>query len=281
MPARLTTFPVVMASLLPWHSPTAVHLSMALVGLLVGVLVGLTGAGGGALLTPLLILVFGLPNLAAVGSDLVTSLAMKPVGGLVHLHHRTVRLDIAKWLSVGSVPGAVMGVAALDLAGHRAVSYVRPLIGVVLLATGAAMLLRRQFARRAAALAIARGEDPSASPSLRRLPTVALGLAGGVLVGMTSVGSGTLMLAGLTLLYPGLTAAELVGTDLVQAIPLVGAAALAHLVSGDVSFPVSGFLMLGAVPGVYVGARLSSRTNGRYLRPLVLLLIVASGIKLL
>src|SRR5579875_4059548 len=118
-------------------------------------------------------------------------------------------------------------------------------------------------------------------PELRPLPTVAVGLAGGVLVGMTSVGSGSLMLAGLTLLYPGLGTPELVGTDLVQAVPLVGTAALAHLLMGDVRLALTGALLAGALPGAFVGARLSSRSSGRLVRPALAVLLLATGLRLL
>jgi len=265
--------------------------AVALTGLVVGLLVGLTGAGGGALLTPLLVLVFGIPGLSAVGSDLVASLVMKPVGGAVHLHRRTVRLDIAGCLSVGSVPGAAAGAAALRVAGHHASAAVTPAIGVALVLTAAAMALRPRLARRHRQLAGTPTSIPHTTPAaptaapggpeLRPLPTVAVGLAGGVLVGMTSVGSGSLMLAGLTLLYPGLGTPELVGTDLVQAVPLVGTAALAHLLMGDVRLALTGALLAGALPGAFVGARLSSRSSGRLVRPALAVLLLATGLRLL
>lgn len=262
-------------------------------GLVVGILVGLTGAGGSSVLTPLLVLIFGLPAISAVGTDLVASLVMKPVGGLVHMHHRTVRMDIVRWLALGSVPGAVLGVILIDLAGSSANSILLPLMGAALLATGTAMLARprlRALAERRSAMAFAgRGralEDGAAeeiaprSGALRRVPTLGVGLFGGVLVGLTSVGSGSLMVVGLTMLYPGLSMAELIGTDLVQAVPMVGAAALGHLVTGDVHFGVAGALLVGAIPGTFLGARLSARTDGRLARGALVAVLLATGVKL-
>ncbi len=256
------------------HAAVSAHsasgLALAMAGLVVGLLVGLTGAGGGAVLTPVLVLFFGLPALAAVGSDLVASLFMKPVGGLVHLHHRTVRLDIVRWLSIGSVPGALVGVGLISLTGSSASSVIKPILGVALLATAVAMLVRPRLAGLA-----------RRAPGLRPWPTVLVGLMGGLLVGFTSVGSGSLMLVGLTLLYPGLSNAELIGTDLVQAVPLVGAAALGHLLLGDVRLAVAGALMIGAIPGVLLGARLSSYSNGRLARGALVAVLLATGLRML
>ncbi|MGH9305636.1 MAG: sulfite exporter TauE/SafE family protein, partial [Acidimicrobiales bacterium] len=246
------------------------HLALAGGGLVVGFLVGLTGAGGGAVLTPLLIIVFGVPAVAAVGSDLAASLVMKPVGGLVHLHHRTVRTDLVRWLSLGSIPGALLGAVFLSLAGSSASSILKPLLGLALLATSVAMILRRRPPDR-------KGE----APTLRPWPTAALGLAGGLLVGLTSVGSGSLMLIGLTLLYPTLTNAELVGTDLVQAVPLVAAATLGHILFGHVRFGVTAALLVGAIPGVYVGAKLSAQYSGKLARGALVAVLLGTGVKLL
>lgn len=261
-------------------------------GLVVGILVGLTGAGGSSVLTPLLVLIFGLPGISAVGTDLVASLVMKPVGGLVHMHHRTVRMDIVRWLALGSVPGAVIGVTLISLAGKSANSVLLPLLGAALLATATAMLLRPRLRARAERRATetasgewARvdGETDSitqGSGALRRLPTLAVGLFGGILVGLTSVGSGSLMVVGLTMLYPDLSMAELVGTDLVQAVPMVGAAALGHLITGDVHFGVAGVLLVGAIPGTFLGARLSARSDGRLARGALVAVLLAAGVRL-
>lgn len=268
LPSGVAGLPAHVIGQVASHSGTSLELALA--GLVVGILVGLTGAGGGAVLTPVLVLAFGLPALAAVGSDLVASLFMKPVGGLVHLHHRTVRMDIVKWLSVGSVPGALGGVGLITLTGSAASSVLKPVLGLALLVTALAMVVRPKLARSA----------PPA-PALRPWPTALVGLLGGLMVGLTSVGSGSLMLVGLTVLYPGISNAELIGTDLVQAVPLVGAAALGHLVMGDVRLGVSAALMVGALPGVFLGARLSSYSNGRLARGALVAVLLATGARLL
>jgi hypothetical protein len=248
---------------------------IVLAGLAVGFTVGLTGMGGGALMTPIMVLLFHVNALAAVSSDLVVSLVMKPVGGAVHARRGTVRRDIALWLCVGSVPAAFAGVLLLDVVGHDNVDHLlKRALGLALLASASSILLRHAIDRRRAA-----GWDPGPTV-LRRGPTIAVGVIGGLIVGLTSVGSGSLIIVMLLFLYPGLKSRELVGTDLIQAIPLVGAAALGHLLFGDVRLGLTASLILGSVPGVYVGARLSSRAPERVVRPSLFAVLVASGLKL-
>lgn len=253
------------------------HLDPGLIaaGLAGGFMVGLTGMGGGALMTPMLILLFKVSPLAAVSSDLVTSLFMKPVGGFVHLRRGTVRKDIALWLCFSSVPAAFLGVITVKLAGTNHInSLLTFAIGATLLASAGAMVLRSRLDSR-------RAIQPSARPvHLRKLPTLAIGAAGGFLVGMTSVGSGSLIIVLLLAVYPGLVSSELVGTDIVQAVPLVGAAALGHTLFGDVRLSLTGPLLIGAFPGVLVGALLSSRTNNRMVRPALFMVLTGTGLKL-
>ena len=249
---------------------------IAFAGLVVGFTVGLTGMGGGALMTPIMVILFRVDALAAVSSDLVVSLIMKPVGGTVHLRRGTVRKDIATWLCVGSVPAAFAGVLLLRLIGHDTVDDVlKRALGLALLASAGSIVLRRWIDQRRAA-----GWDPG-PVVLKRLPTVAVGAAGGLIVGLTSVGSGSLIIVMLLFLYPGLKSRELVGTDLIQAIPLVGAAAFGHLLFGDVRLGLTTSLVVGAVPGVYAGARLSSRAPDHVVRPTLFAVLVASGAKLI
>lgn len=245
-------------------------------GALGGFAVGLTGMGGGALLTPMLVLFFNVPASAAVGTDLVASLMMKPVSGAVHLQSRTVRLDIVKWLCVGSVPGALTGsvIAGGMSKGVRDAVITRG-IGVALLVAATTMVVRAIRARNNEAPVLA------AEAPLRRIPTSILGLVGGLLVGLTSVGSGSLMIVVLTMLYPALTSGQLVGTDLVQAIPLVAAASLGHLLLGDVRLGLTASLVIGAIPGAYVGARLSSSRASRIVKPALVVLLLASAARLL
>lgn len=254
---------------------------LALAGLVVGATVGLTGMGGGALMTPLLVLGFGVQPLAAVSSDLVASFVMKPVGGGVHLRRGTVNLALVRWLCIGSVPAAFAGVLLLRALGDTDAlqDTVEVLLGIALLVAATTILAKAAVQRRRAAI------DPDHLADVRHIavrpgPTVAVGVLGGLVVGMTSVGSGSLMIVLLLVLYPRLTAGSLVGTDLVQAIPLVGSAALGHLLFGDFRLDVAGSLLLGALPGVYVGARFSSSAPDRLIRPALVVVLAASGLKL-
>jgi uncharacterized protein len=260
---------------------------VAAAGLLVGFTVGLTGMGGGALMTPLLVLLFKVQPLAAVSSDLVAAVVMKPVGGGVHLRRGTVNFALVRWLMVGSVPAAFVGVLVLRQLGDGAViqARIKQVLGVaLLLAAGsiaAKALLQARRVRRTAPPTAAGGPLAAGSFQLRALPTVLIGVVGGLVVGMTSVGSGSLMIVMLMLLYPMLRSSELVGTDLVQAIPLVASAAAGHIMFGDFKLDLTASLLCGSVPGVYLGARLSSRANDAVIRPALAVVLVASGLKLL
>jgi uncharacterized membrane protein YfcA len=255
-----------------------VHLDplIMLTGLLVGAVVGLTGMGGGALMTPLLVLLFRIQPLAAVSSDLVAAFVMKPVGAGVHLRRGTVHLSLVKYLVLGSVPAAFSGVLILKALGDGEVvqDRIKLVLGVALLVASASIIAKSRVAARRAAVA---GE----APVVRPLPTILVGVLGGLVVGLSSVGSGSLMIVMLLVLYPQLSAKELVGTDLLQAIPLVGSAALGHLLFGDFRLGVTVSLLVGSLPGVYLGARVSSRAPDHLIRPVLVFVLTLSGLKLL
>jgi uncharacterized protein len=242
----------------------------------VGLLVGLTGAGGGALMTPMLILLFGVQPSAAISSDLVAAVLMRPVGAAVHLRKGTVNLRLVGWMVLGSVPAAFAGAYLLHLLGGSAEqSHVEFALGAALLVGAAAMVLRYVLDRRA-------GNERRAAVAgitCRPLPTVCIGLVGGLIVGMTSVGSGSLMIVLLLFLYPTLSAGQLVGTDLTQAVPLTLAAALGALAFGHVEFAVTTSIVIGSVPAVLLGSLLSARAPDRYIRPVITFVIFASGLK--
>lgn len=243
----------------------------------VGLLVGMTGAGGGALMTPMLILLFGIKPSTAISSDLVAAVVMRPFGAAVHLHKGTVNLRLVGWLVVGSVPMALVGSFFLHLMGvsKAAQSNVQHALGAALLCGAAAMVLRYVLDRR-------RGTSRRAgvaSLNLRPLQTVAVGMLGGVIVGITSVGSGSLIIVLLLFLYPTIGANQLVGTDLVQAVPLTGAAALGALIFGHVVFPVTSAIIVGSVPAVLIGSFLSSRAPDHIVRPIITFVVFASGLK--
>jgi uncharacterized protein len=243
----------------------------------VGLLVGLTGAGGGALMTPMLILLFGVQPSAAISSDLVAAVLMRPVGAAVHLRKGTVNLRLVGWMVLGSVPAAFAGAYLLHLFGGGSAEqkHVEIALGAALLIGAAAMVLRYILDRRAGN----ERRGAVADITCRPLPTVCIGLVGGLIVGMTSVGSGSLMIVLLLFLYPMLSAGQLVGTDLTQAVPLTLAAALGALAFGHVEFGVTASIVIGSVPAVLIGSLLSSRAPDRYIRPAITFVIFVSGLK--
>lgn len=258
--------------------------SLALAGLIIGVLVGLTGMGGGALLTPVLVLFFGAAPGSAVSSDLVTSLVMRPIGAAVHLRRGTVHRGIVFWLLLGAVPAAFGGVFVLRAfgSGNTAQDRIELALGAALLLAVVGMLARMPMRRRAGeGLTPEQAARRDAEIPVRPIPTLAVGLVGGLVVGMTSVGSGSVIMVALMWLYPQLSLRALVGTDLVQAVPLVGSAAIAHIFFGDVSLTLTLSLLIGAIPGVYAGAQISSRTHAGWLRPTIAVVLLASALKML
>jgi uncharacterized protein len=243
----------------------------------VGFLVGMTGAGGGALMTPMLILLFGVQPGAAISSDLVAAVVMRPVGAAVHLRKGTVHPHLVRWMVLGSVPMAFVGSYLLSLMGKQSSTQenIKIALGAALLLGAAAMVLRYYLDRRGGAVRRGHIHDVIARP----LPTLAIGMFGGLIVGLTSVGSGSLMIILLLFLYPTLGASQLVGTDLAQAVPLTIAAALGALMFGSVEFGVTVSLILGCVPAVLVGSLLSSSAPDHFIRPVITFVIFASGLK--
>ncbi|WP_091365705.1 sulfite exporter TauE/SafE family protein [Geodermatophilus telluris] len=266
-----------------WWNP-----AIAVAGLLVGVVVGLTGMGGGALMTPVLVFFFGISPLAAVSSDVVASFFMKPIGGLVHLRRGTVHLGLVTWLCVGSVPGAFAGVLLLRLlgSGEDLQEVLLVALGVVLVLASLSMVAKSYLKLLARERRRATGHPEAPETSLTRVPvrrlvTVLVGAGGGLVVGMTSVGAGSLMIVTLLLLYPSMKAGQLVGTDLVQAVPLVASASVGHILFGDFTLGLTGSVLVGAIPGVWLGAQVSSHSPGGLVRRALAIVLLASGAKLL
>jgi len=240
----------------------------------VGVLVGMTGAGGGALMTPMLILLFGVKPSTAISSDLVAAVVMRPFGALVHFQKGTVNLKLVAWLMVGSIPAAFAGAFALhEFSSSK--THVEYLLGYALLIGAAAMVLRAYLDHKRGQREVRAVREITVRP----VPTMVIGVVGGFIVGMTSVGSGSLMIVLLLFLYPMLSASRLVGTDLAQAVPLTVAAALGALAFGTVNFAVTGSIIIGSVPAVLVGAYFSSRAPDSWIRPAITFVIFASGLK--
>jgi uncharacterized protein len=258
---------------------TAVHIDPYIVlgSAVIGFLVGMTGAGGGALMTPMLILLFGVKPSSAISSDLVAAVVMRPFGAAVHLRKGTVNRRLVGWMVLGSVPMAFLGTYLLHLMGNAksAQQNIETALGVALLLGASAMVLRYILDRRntGGRTGLVHGVRP------RPLLTVLIGMIGGVVVGITSVGSGSLMIVLLLFLYPTLGANQLVGTDLTQAVPLTLAAALGALAFGHVEFGITTSLILGSVPAVLLGSLFSSSAPDRYVRPAITFVVAASGLK--
>jgi uncharacterized membrane protein YfcA len=199
------------------------------------------------------------------------------VGAAVHLRRGRVSFKLVGWMVLGSVPAALLGTWLLHEMGHTktAEKHIQILLGTALLVGGVAMIVRAWMDRR------------SGSPRrqgvhelrLRPLASVLIGIVGGLIVGMTSVGSGSLMIVLLLFVYPTISANDLVGTDLAQAVPLTLAAAIGALIFGTISFGVTTSLILGSVPAVFVGAHFSSRAPDGWIRPIITFVILASGLK--
>ncbi|MGH3732131.1 MAG: sulfite exporter TauE/SafE family protein [Acidimicrobiales bacterium] len=249
-----------------------IDLYLVLGSAVVGLLVGLTGVGGGALMTPMLVLLFGIAPTAAITSDLVAALFMKPAGVAIHWRRGTVETGLVKYLCIGSLPAAFTGTYVLHLMGESTVAEHR--LQVVLgsaLIIGALAMLGRSIvptSRRAAPKLV-----------VKKGLTVAIGAVGGFMVGLTSVGAGSLILVLVVMVYPALRNDQLVGTDLAQSVPLTLSATLGTLLFNHVSFSLTTSIILGSVPAVIVGALLSSRSNGIVLRRIITGSVLLSGLK--
>ena len=254
-----------------------IDLYIVLGSAVVGLLVGMTGAGGGALMTPMLILLFSVKPSSAISSDLVAAIVMRPVGAAVHFRKGTVHRGLLRWMVLGSVPMAFLGAYLLHTLGgtKSAQTNVERILGAALLIGAAAMVLRYYLDSRSGQERVAHVHEIIAKP----LPTLLVGMVGGVIVGMTSVGAGSLMIVLLLFLYPTISAKQLVGTDLSQAVPLTLAAAIGALIFGHIDVGVTSSLILGSVPAVLVGSLVSSSAPDRYIRPVIGLVILASGLK--
>lgn len=235
-------------------------------GFFVGLLVGQTGMGGGALMTPLLILLFGVHPATAVGTDLLYASATKTIGTLVHGLHRTIRWRVVGLLAAGSVPATALTLLAIGHFGitHGAASgIISTLLGVMLLLTALSLIFRRQF------LAFAGGRLTGMTPRQTDLWTIGTGVVLGVLVTMSSVGAGALGVTALLLLYPRLPMADIVGSDIAHAVPLTLVAGVGHWYLGSVNWPLLVSLLSGSVPGIILGSYLSARVPDAVLRPIM------------
>lgn len=256
-------------------------LSIAAAGFFVGIVVGLTGMGGGALMTPALIFLGVGHTSAIVTADLTAAAVYKTGGAITHAREGSPNLKLAGWLIAGSVPMAFAGpwlVKWLTVDQDQLESTLKLCIGVALLFAASTYALRLYInlirVRRGGAL-------PDDNPTLRPIPTLLVGMLGGLLVGVTSVGSGSVIMIALLMLYPGLSALRLVGTDLVQAVPLVLSAAIANIAIHGLEWDLVIPLIVGSVPGTLLGARLAPRVPQSIIRRGIVIVLTMSGVALL
>jgi uncharacterized membrane protein YfcA len=250
-----------------------------LFGFCVGVLVGTTGIGGGSLMTPLLILVLGTAPVTAIGTDLAYAAVTKTVGGWRHWRRGSVDMGIALWLAVGSIPGALGGVQTLNmlekaLGGDDFDTMLLVIVGAALLITGAAVLARALF------LNVDSERHTVVLDRRHKVAAILIGVSVGFVLGLTSAGSGALIAVGLILAFR-LTPLRVVGTDVFHAALLLWVAAFAHVVSGNVDFGLAANILIGSLPGVWIGSNLAFRLPENALRPLLAIVLLAAGLALL
>jgi uncharacterized membrane protein YfcA len=253
---------------------------LVVAGLGIGLLVGMTGMGGGSLMTPILILLFGTAPTTAIGSDIAYAAVTKSVGGWQHLRLRTVNVALAFWLAVGSVPASVAGVWVISVLHHAfgdsLDDIVLILLAIALTAVGLLVLIRALLIPD-----VGRIERESFELSrANRVSAITIGATTGFVIGITSAGSGTLVAVFLIALYR-LAPRQVVGTDVFHAAILLWAAGLAHVVAGNVDFGIVGTILLGSVPGIWVGSHLTVRLPTGLLRNALGLVMVLSALALL
>jgi uncharacterized protein len=250
---------------------------LALAGLLVGVLVGTTGMGGGSLLTPILVLLFGFDPGVAIGTDILHGAIFKSFGAVRHRTLGTVHARLASWMLLGSAPMSLVGVALSSWLvknyGDGVQSVQAQVLGVALVLGGLGLFLRAVISRRRVS------DAPFLLSNRDRVIAFFLGFFGGFVVGLTSVGSGTFFGLVMIIAFP-LTARKIVGTDIFHAAVLLWVAGFGHLVAGNVDMTAVGWLLLGSIPGVLIGSQVSVRVPERALRVSLATVLVASGIKL-
>ncbi len=249
-------------------------------GFLVGLIVGVTGVGGGSLMTPLLVLFFGISPAKAVGTDLLYAAITKSLGGWVHSRNGTVDWKIVGLLSLGSLPAALLTIALFKYLGLDEQSLkglVTGVLSVALILTAVALLLKEQIQK------LAQRKDGTVYELHHRyLPaaTITTGAVVGVLVTISSIGAGVLGTVALLFLYPRLTTVKVVGTDIAHAVPLTAVAGMGHVALGTVDFVLLGSLLLGSLPGIYIGSHLAPKVPEKILRPILATMLLIIGTRL-
>lgn len=259
---------------------TLTALSIVAAGFFVGIVVGLTGMGGGALMTPALIFLGVGGAATVVTADLTAAAIYKTGGAIVHKREGSPNMQLAKWLVIGSVPMALLGPHLVNwFADPEDLDATLKLcIGFALLFAAATYALRLYINLKRVR---GSGEQANPDPAVRPIPTLLVGALGGLLVGITSVGSGSVIMIALLMLYPGLSAVKLVGTDLVQAVPLVLAAAVSNIALHGLDWSLLIPLVVGSVPGTLLGAKIAPRVPQSIIRRGIVVVLTMSGVALL
>lgn len=255
-------------------------LGFVIAGLLVGFIVGMTGVGGGSLMTPIL-LWFGVNPAAAVGTDLLYAAITKGGGVWVHHSNRNIDWHITGWLALGSVPAAALMLwvlKGLHTDPHALNAIITQSLGIVLVFTALAVLFKKPLLACAARLS---GPAPRLSPRGLNALTIAAGAVLGAMVTLTSIGAGALGTVALFFLYPFLSTRRLVGTEIAHAVPLTLVAGLGHASMGNMDWTILGYLLVGSLPGIYLGSNLSGRVPETVLRPCMAVMLASIGYKLI
>ncbi|TWT05929.1 sulfite exporter TauE/SafE family protein [Reyranella sp. CPCC 100927] len=245
----------------------------------VGVIVGMTGMGGGSLMTPLLMLVFGVPALTAVGTDLLFAAMTKSAGTAIHSRKGNVDWGVAGLLAAGSVPATVLTIWTLSQIPKQSpmmAAIISITIGIALIIAGMAIFFRRRIRD----YALARADNPTQTRYAGTI-TVILGAILGGLVSLCSVGAGALGVAILFFLYPRLPSIRIVGSDLAHAVPLTLVAGFGHWLIGNVEWYIVGALLLGSLPGIIIGSHFANRISERFLFPVLASMLTLIGLRLI
>lgn len=255
-----------------------VNLLYTISGFIVGGLVGFTGVGGGSLMTPALVLLFGIAPTTAVGTDLLFAAITKSNGTVAHSLNGTIDWRITARLASGSVPATIASLIALSSIGksgsQTANGLITSVLGFALILTAIAILFRELLLRYIAKHAHKRTERKT------RLLTILVGALLGILVSISSVGAGAIGMTALLALYPKLPTAKLVGSDIAHAVPLTFIAGLGHWILGSVDWWLLASLLIGSIPGIAIGSYFAARVPDKFLRPVLALTLAAVGIKL-
>jgi uncharacterized membrane protein YfcA len=270
---------------------------VSLAGLLIGILVGLTGMGGGSLLAPIMILLFRIPPVWAVGTDVAYSTVTKAVGSIIHIRQKTVNFKIALWLACGSVPATLLSVGLVQYMRKHYGSFINGFmlraLGFTLLMVAVLLVVKpvlMKYLERRNATKQPESEDESKSASegrtqwekrYRPIVTALIGAVVGFLVGLTSVGSGTLIIVSLAFMFPKLGPKDLVGTDIFQAFMLLASGSIGYLIANTINWNLVLLLLLGSLPGVFIGSKLSKYMPDRLMRPVLATVIAISGWKMI